>query len=118
MAWRRFLHEKVFTKYLLLTNVLVCGTLDGLGDFLEQKRERVQSHNWARTARMASMGCVLAPIGHYWFQVLDRYLPGRQLASVGKKVILDMVLMGPFEVAAFYAGKGWCYVSNALVLHV
>ena len=70
----------------------------------------MQPHNWPRTARMAAFGCIEAPVGHYWFQILERYLPGKQLAAVSKKVMLDMVLMGPIEVVTFYVGKVFTYM--------
>lgn len=106
MAWRRFLYQKVLSEYLLVTNILASGALDGVGDFLEQRLERVHPHDWRRTARMVTMGFMLGPPDHYWYKVLDRHLPGRRIVTVGKKVTLDMLIMGPFTIAAFYLGEG------------
>lgn len=105
MAWRRIFHGRAFSEYLLVTNIIASGVIDGIGDFLEQKVERVRPHDWARTGRMCCIGFVLAPADHYWYKILDRYLPGRNATIIGKKVILDMVIYGPFCISAFYLGE-------------
>ena len=72
---------------------------------MEQRLERIQPHDWGRTARMAAVGFAFGPPDHYWYKVLDRKLPGRNAVTIARKITLEMLLMGPLEISAFYIGK-------------
>lgn len=103
----RKITKKAFSsKYLLLTNVGISITLSGLGDVLEQKYEIMtkQLNKWdlIRTKNMSISGCTVGVLCHYWYEFLDRRLPGRCLKTVGKKVFLDQVLCSPFTISIFF----------------
>ena len=107
MTWRsaiRRISSALFSNYLLLTNTVVSGALDSVGDILEQRLERVWPHNWGRTARMGTIGLLLGSVDHYWYKLLDERLPGRRVTTVGKKILVDMLVNGPLSITAFYIG--------------
>ena len=115
MSWRRLVRA-AFSRYLLLTNIALSGATDGAGDILEQRTvERSRAHDWPRTARMAIIGLAFGPLDHYWYRLLDRYLPGRTPRLVVAKVMADMVLMGPVSIVLFYLGEhggGAAFIEN------
>ena len=106
MAWRGPLFQKVFSRYLLLTNTAVSGVLDGLGDYMQQGIfERAATNDWGRTRRMAAMGFMLGPLDHYWYRMLDRRLPMKTAKVIAIKVLLDELVMGTFTIAVFFTGQ-------------
>ena len=113
MAWRLFLNRQLFDRYLLLTNTVVSGLLDALGDVLEQRLERVDPHNWARTRRMGTAGIVLGPVDHFWYRFLDSRFPARNPLTVLKKVSVDMLAFGPVSIVIFYISESAFATVNA-----
>ncbi|EDW06725.2 uncharacterized protein Dmoj_GI15250 [Drosophila mojavensis] len=75
-------HRNAFSnKFLLFTNVGISLTLSSLGDVLEQQLElynkEIEEYSSIRTRHMATSGVAVGIICHYWYQLLDKYLPGR-----------------------------------------
>lgn len=102
---QRILSSSPFTKYLLVTNVVVGGVIDLCGDVIAQRVvEKSECTNWKRTARMVTVSIVLCVPGHYWYVYLDRWFPLRTSLHVVKKVLLDVFAAGPFFLSAFYLG--------------
>ena len=105
MAWVRNVFKSAFSRYLLLTNTIGTGVIDGLGDYLEQHIERATEIDWERTKRMAIIGLIFGPIGHYWYKYLDRKLPGKTTATLVKKIVYDEVVLGTASIVIFFVGK-------------
>ena len=53
---------------------------------------------------MGTIGLLLGSVDHYWYKLLDKRLPGRNVTTVGKKILMDMVVNGPLSITAFYVG--------------
>lgn len=51
------------------------------------------------------MGFLFGPVTHAWYKILDRYLPGTAVITVGKKILADQAVAGPFFCSAFFMGK-------------
>ncbi len=100
MAYRRFISAN-----LLLVNTGMSCTLYAVGDLIQQRMEGCQRNNWTRTARMAVLGLCIGPLPHYWYIALDRLILGHSLRVVGKKVIVDQIVMAPIYSSVFYIGK-------------
>ena len=113
MAWRK-VYDNLFSRYLLLTNTVVSGVLEGLGDFLQQKLEGKQNNDWQRTKRMTIMGLILGPPEHYWFRLLDKRFPGRSPTIVAKKVFLDETVNGVFFLAVFFIGTLYVLILQSI----
>jgi protein Mpv17 len=89
---------------LLLVNTGTCCVLYAMGDVCRQKIEGHDIH-WTRTGRMAIFGLCLGPLDHLWYTALDRYLPAITAATVGRKVLLDQLIMAPICCSLFFIGK-------------
>jgi len=95
--------HKAFGRNLLLANTLSSGGLMAVGDFLEQKREGGQ-FNASRNVRMLTVGLLAGPPHHYFYTILDKFLPGRSGRTIMKKVLLDQIIAAPFFALLFIYG--------------
>lgn len=46
-----------------------------------------------------SFGLTAGVLCHYWYNFLDRLLPGRAVRTVAKKVIFDQVIFSPICIS-------------------
>eukprot|EP00091_Calanus_sinicus_P021062 TRINITY_DN6065_c0_g1_i3.p1 TRINITY_DN6065_c0_g1~~TRINITY_DN6065_c0_g1_i3.p1 ORF type:complete len:184 (+),score=33.21 TRINITY_DN6065_c0_g1_i3:175-726(+) len=76
--------KKIFEKHLFAANIGLSFGLSGLGDQIEQRLEKKQGHakkpqiNWKRTLHMStSFGLTSGFLCHFWYNYLDKALPGR-----------------------------------------
>lgn len=107
----RQLNRTAFSpKYLLYTNVAISISLSSLGDTLEQQYElltdQLDERSLVRTAHMALSGGTVGVVCHYWYQILDRRMPGRTLRIVCKKVLLDQFICSPIVISTFFVTLG------------
>ena len=102
----RALLRKTFGNHLFFTNVGISFGLSGVGDLIEQKIERkqqiqqnssnlvkkVSSINWSRTLHMSTaFGLTSGFLCHFWYNYLDRMLPGRGVRIIVQKIAWDQV---------------------------
>ena len=87
--------KKTFGNHLFLTNVGISFGLSGVGDMIEQK---IESHktkvkiNWSRTLHMSTaFGITSGFLCHFWYNYLDKLLPGRGVKVILKKIAWDQV---------------------------
>ncbi|XP_044270765.1 mpv17-like protein 2 [Tribolium madens] len=101
-----FISTSFSDKYLLYTNVALSGTLSGLGDILEQNYEMLTDdlENWnkTRTRNMSVCGISIGVICHYWYNYLDRKLPGYTIGTVCKKIIIDQIVCSPVCITTLF----------------
>ncbi|TRY80897.1 hypothetical protein TCAL_07753 [Tigriopus californicus] len=110
----KVLVEKGFSKHLAWTNTITCGFLLGGGDIIEQRIEKYRKKhtpsphefNASRTGRMFLVGLSQGPPHHYWYTFLDKYLPKRDLRTVGIKILADQLIAAPFFALTFFYGIG------------
>ena len=92
-------------KYLLYTNTGISIGLSISGDVMQQTYQRRKkpniSWNTKRSMHMAASGLVVGPLCHYWYLYLDRWLPGRSLRVVIKKLAMDQLICSPLYIASF-----------------
>lgn len=97
-------------KYLLLTNVCISISLSSVGDTLEQQYEiltkDLDAYSAKRTGHMALSGATVGVVCHYWYKWLDRRMPGRTLAIVMKKVLVDQLICSPIVISTFFVTLG------------
>jgi protein Mpv17 len=55
---------------------------------------------------MGTVGLVQGLPNHIWYTWLDRFLPGKSLMTVGKKIVADQVICSPISSASFFVGAG------------
>ena len=107
--WIKSLQNKVdflFSKrYLLITNTFITMTLGTSGDALQQNYEKLCKRqicwDFKRSRNVCLTGAVIGPACHFWYKMLDSRLPGRTLAKVAKKVLIDQVFFSPINISLF-----------------
>jgi protein Mpv17 len=103
-------NTKLFTKYLLITNLTISTTFSGLGDFLEQSYELAAGYQstWdkKRTVKLASTGLPVGFVCHHWYLFLDRYITGRTGKCLVKKFLLDQLIGSPLYIIVFFISMG------------
>jgi len=99
-----------FGKHLLLTNCVSCGGFFMLGDLIQQRIEMSQNpgqqYDLKRSLRLSLVGLSQGPPHHYWYLYLDKFLPGRSLRTVNKKILADQLIAAPFFAITFIYGAG------------
>jgi len=106
--------KKIFERHLFAVNVGLSFGLSGLGDIIEQRLEKKQNQlkkpqlNWTRTLHMStSFGLTSGFLCHFWYNYLDKVLPGRGVRVVVQKIVFDQILFSPVCITAclLVAGK-------------
>ena len=99
-----------FGKHLLVTNCVSCGGFFMLGDLIQQRIEMNQNpgqqYDLKRSLRLGLVGLSQGPPHHYWYLYLDKFLPGRSLRTVNKKILADQLIAAPFFAITFIYGAG------------
>ena len=54
-------------------------------------------------------GFGVGPLLTYWFQLMDRIVPGRSPRAIAVKMLVDQTVQGPFMIGTMFA---WCAVLN------
>ncbi|GAB6020458.1 hypothetical protein CHUAL_003149 [Chamberlinius hualienensis] len=100
----------LFNRHLLLTNLTISVSLSATGDVLQQQYDILtkKQATWdkRRTRDMALSGLTVGFICHHWYVWLDRIIPGRTLAIVMKKLVLDQIFLSPVYISAFFVTVG------------
>ncbi|XP_065161687.1 mpv17-like protein 2 [Atheta coriaria] len=103
---RTILVKAFSPKYLLVTNIALSTGLSALGDIIEQRYEIFidHIHKWdpIRTRNMAATGVSAGLITHWWYNILERKVPGNTIQVVLKKVMLDQFICSPISIASFF----------------
>ncbi|KAL0043396.1 hypothetical protein WJX79_003578 [Trebouxia sp. C0005] len=84
-----------------------------LGDFIAQQAARrsnkalaAEPYDVQRTMRLAFYGgCIAGPIGHNWFNFLDKMVFPKAATSakaIASKILLDQMIMAPIGTCLFY----------------
>ena len=63
-----------------------------------------ESYDLVRTARMAGYGLlILGPTLHYWFNLMSRLFPKRDLITTFKKMAMGQTVYGPTMNVVFFS---------------
>lgn len=94
-------------KYLLLTNITISVSLSALGDCIEQRYELYfedqEKYDPSRTKHMAFSGGTVGILCHFWYKTLDKFIIGKSLRMVTKKLVLDQFIFSPIAITTFFA---------------
>ncbi|KAG6518189.1 protein Mpv17-like [Zingiber officinale] len=124
--WRWY--QNCLAVHPVKTQVVSSGILWGLGDIgaqvVTQRTLRDKSHNnkeenkevkidWRRVAITSMFGfAFVGPVGHYWYEYLDRsmrrlQLQPKSLKFVTAKVAADGLIFGPLDLLIFFSYIGF-----------
>jgi len=109
-AYNRLLHEHPYSTKAIGTAVTY-SLSDAVAQWIEEQgtvgdaqsdrpslRERLE-----RNAKFSAVGLLwVGPLLTYWFNVMDRVVPGKSPRAVGAKLVADQVLQGPFMIGTMY----------------
>ncbi|OWF35546.1 mpv17-like protein 2 [Mizuhopecten yessoensis] len=114
--------NKLFTRYLFVTNTLATGGLLALGDCITQTMEKayarresgdldkkvpMTNHNWGRTGRMFTIGVMVGPFNHLWYtKIIDKIVKTGGVQGTVKRILADQAFAGPFFCFSFFFGMG------------
>ncbi|KAG7295953.1 hypothetical protein JYU34_021043 [Plutella xylostella] len=93
-------------KCLLYTNVSISVTLSSVGDLLQQQYEiftkESEKVDTKRTTHMAISGATVGVLCHNWYKILDKFIVGKSVKMVSKKLILDQFIFSPVMLVIFF----------------
>ncbi|KFM71093.1 Mpv17-like protein 2, partial [Stegodyphus mimosarum] len=96
----------LFRKHLLLTNATFSMAMGIAGDLVQQHYEILigREDNWkpVRTAHMSAAGLTTGVLSHYWYIIIDIFIPGSSLKCVIKKVLYDQILFSPVNLTVYF----------------
>jgi protein Mpv17 len=102
--------KKLFSRYLLGTNLLVSMGFSGLGDVTEQIFEissKYQSRwDYYRTMKLTATGLSVGLVCHYWYIYLDKHYAHPSHKNIFKKVFLSQVVFSPICLMVFFVTLG------------
>jgi len=102
--WGRYL--RALDKNPVRTKALTSATIGAAGDLIAQATDDQEGIDLKRTAFVGGFGLMFGgPVGHYWFNGLERMIPGGGRALVAK-VLLDQGLMNTFGTQVFFTSRG------------
>ncbi|XP_024985102.1 protein Mpv17-like [Cynara cardunculus var. scolymus] len=131
--WRWY--QNCLAVHPVKTQVISSGLIWGLGDVAAQavthataakkktlflsEEERQLQINWRRVITTSLFGMAfVGPIGHFWYEGLDRFLRLRllyqpnSLRFVATKVALDGIIFGPVDLFVFFTYMGLASGKN------
>ncbi|GAB2219333.1 hypothetical protein Drorol1_Dr00006968 [Drosera rotundifolia] len=90
----------------VLTKSFTCSIIYTAADLSSQTLSLPSSepYDFVRTARMAGYGLlIIGPTLHLWFNFMSKILPGRDLLTTTKKMVLGQTVYGPVMTAVFFS---------------
>ncbi|GFQ81677.1 mpv17-like protein 2 [Trichonephila clavata] len=96
----------LFRKHLLLTNATFSMAMGVAGDLVQQHYEiltdREDSWKPVRTSHMGAAGLTTGVLSHYWYIMIDIFIPGSSLRCVVKKVLYDQIVFSPVNLTVYF----------------
>ncbi|KAK4749940.1 hypothetical protein SAY87_027389 [Trapa incisa] len=89
----------------IVTKSLTCALIYTAADLSSQTISKVQSDSYdlQRTLRMAWYGmAILGPSLHFWFNLVSKLFPKRDLVSTLKKMVMGQAIYGPIMTVVFF----------------
>ncbi|KAI9106368.1 hypothetical protein K1719_021896 [Acacia pycnantha] len=121
-------YQNCLAVHPVKTQMMSSGFIWGIGDIAAQAitHSAVKNHtpneeddkelkvNWRRVTSITFYGLgFVGPVGHYWYEGLDRYIRLRlmlkpnSLHFVASKVAVDALLYGPVDLLVFFTYMGF-----------
>lgn len=66
----------------------------------------VDGYDWIRSRNMTTVGLLQGPFHHYFYALLEKFVPGRSTLSIVKKTLLDQSIASPTCLGIFFFGLG------------
>lgn len=106
LTWLLSKVTKPFLNKPFFYNCCISSGLLAIGDVIQQQHEilkqRQNNFDQKRIAKMGLAGLAVGAYCHHFYVFLDRILPGRDVKTLIKKVVVDN-LQAPFQFAILFA---------------
>jgi protein Mpv17 len=80
---------------------------EAVGNRPEEETESTsESYDYARTRNMTVIGLIQGPFHHYFYNMLEKQLPGKSAGSICKKTLIDQTIASPVCLGMFFVGLG------------
>ncbi|XP_054714034.1 mpv17-like protein 2 [Uloborus diversus] len=100
------INNHLFKKHLLLTNATFSMAMGIAGDLVQQHYEILTKgeDKWkpVRTFHMSAAGLTTGVLSHYWYIIIDLFIPGSSFRAVVKKVLYDQILFSPVNLTVYF----------------
>ncbi|GAB2268160.1 hypothetical protein Dimus_003138 [Dionaea muscipula] len=90
----------------VLTKSFTCSLIYTVSDLSSQTLSLPSSspYDYVRMSRMAGYGLlILGPTMHLWFNFMSKIVPGRDLLTTVKKMVLGQTVYGPIMTVVFFS---------------
>lgn len=98
--------SNLFRKHLLLTNATFSMAMGVAGDLVQQHYEiltgKEDELKLVRTVHMGAAGLTTGVISHYWYIIIDVFIPGSSFRKVIIKVLYDQILFSPINLFVYF----------------
>ncbi|CAM1292694.1 Uncharacterised protein g511 [Pycnogonum litorale] len=102
--------RKLFGRYLIVTNVSICTISGSVGDIIQQHYDILSGdkEKWepSHTVHMGAAGVTTGVILHYWYILLEKYMPARTFKLIITKVLLDQIIYSPVNLVVLFGTVG------------
>jgi protein Mpv17 len=110
--------KNIFTKHLIITNLLISSTFSGLGDIIEQMFEMIsdkeedccggENNEWnkKRTLKLATTGITVGLVCHVWYINLDKHFYASNFKTIVQKILLSQLIFSPISIVVFFVTLG------------
>ncbi|XP_022745331.1 PXMP2/4 family protein 4 [Durio zibethinus] len=96
------------TSCPVLTKSITCSLINTAADLSSQTISKPSSepYDFVRTLRMAGYGMlILGPSVHFWFNLMSKLFPKRDLITTFKKMAMGQLLFGPAMTVVFFSSN-------------
>ncbi|XP_011496117.1 PREDICTED: mpv17-like protein 2, partial [Ceratosolen solmsi marchali] len=102
-------HSNFLKKRMPMTNDRLPNDEKGCLDYREDETEYDITNNgcdYVRTRNMTVVGFIQGPFNHYFYNILEKQLPGKSAGSILKKTLIDQTIASPICLGMFFMGLG------------
>lgn len=76
-----------------------------VGKIAQSKYSFLDTMDLSRSAKIALIGLIMGPFGHFWYKILDSKMPSRALGMVALKVAMDQIISAPLLNVFYIMGS-------------
>ncbi|MCA8924936.1 MAG: Mpv17/PMP22 family protein [Planctomycetes bacterium] len=103
--WGRYMNA--LEKNPVRTKALTSAGISVTGDLIAQATDDVEGIDLKRTAFRGGFSLLYSgPVGHHWFNAVDKIVPGGGAKAMFTKVLLDQGIMAPVGATVFFSSYG------------
>ncbi|UYV79121.1 hypothetical protein LAZ67_17001170 [Cordylochernes scorpioides] len=112
--------QLLFSKHLFITNCMFSTVLGITGDAIQQHYDILmgekEKYELRRASHMAAAGFTTGIATHHTYRLLEKWMPGRALRVVIKKILVDQLFFSPATICVYFTTVGLLEGSTKTIL--